>query len=78
MPVVRGIQLAQGLSFAMTAVKYFNNVQDIAKSKKSSGDRDWLEDQNENQETIYETGVTASYFDIEDFCDSVPILSHVR
>ncbi|XP_009621197.2 molybdate transporter 1-like [Nicotiana tabacum] len=40
--VVRGIQLAQGLSFAMTAVKYIKNVQDFAKSKKSSGERDWL------------------------------------
>ncbi|MCE3216949.1 TATA-binding protein-associated factor mot1 [Datura stramonium] len=39
--VVRGIQLAQGLSFAMTAVKYIKNVQDFAKSK-SGGERDWL------------------------------------
>ncbi|XP_059296398.1 molybdate transporter 1 [Lycium ferocissimum] len=39
--VVRGIQLAQGLSFAMTAVKYIKNVQDFAKSK-SKGERDWL------------------------------------
>ncbi|XP_059658045.1 molybdate transporter 1 [Cornus florida] len=39
--VVRGIQLAQGLSFAMSAVKYIRNVQDFAKSK-SSGERPWL------------------------------------
>ncbi|XP_055807704.1 molybdate transporter 1 [Solanum dulcamara] len=39
--VVRGIQLAQGLSFAMTAVKYIKNVQDFAKSK-SGGERDWV------------------------------------
>ncbi|KAH7846590.1 hypothetical protein Vadar_015786 [Vaccinium darrowii] len=39
--VVRGIQLAQGLSFAMTAVKYMRNVQDFSKSK-SIGQRHWL------------------------------------
>ncbi|XP_006339031.2 molybdate transporter 1 [Solanum tuberosum] len=39
--VVRGIQLAQGLSFAMTAVKYIKNVQDFAKSK-SGAQRDWV------------------------------------
>ncbi|WMV52289.1 hypothetical protein MTR67_045674 [Solanum verrucosum] len=39
--VVRGIQLAQGLSFAMTAVKYIRNVQDFAKSK-SGAQRDWV------------------------------------
>ncbi|CAK9136564.1 unnamed protein product [Ilex paraguariensis] len=39
--VVRGIQLAQGLSFAMTAVKYIRNVQNFSKSK-SSGERHWL------------------------------------
>ncbi|PHU10847.1 Molybdate transporter 2 [Capsicum chinense] len=39
--VVRGIQLAQGLSFAMTAVKYIRNVQDFAKSK-SGKERNWL------------------------------------
>lgn len=39
--VVRGIQLAQGLSFAMTAVKYIRNVQNFAKSK-SAGERHWL------------------------------------
>ncbi|KAL2337148.1 hypothetical protein Fmac_011594 [Flemingia macrophylla] len=39
--VVRGIQLAQGLSFALTAVKYVRKVQDLPKSK-SLGDRHWL------------------------------------
>ncbi|GER39668.1 sulfate transporter [Striga asiatica] len=39
--VVRGIQLAQGLSFAMTAVKYVRKVQVFAKSK-SGGERPWL------------------------------------
>ncbi|KAK4420020.1 Molybdate transporter 1 [Sesamum alatum] len=39
--VVRGIQLAQGLSFAMSAVKYIRNVQNFAKSK-SAGERHWL------------------------------------
>ncbi|KAL3498347.1 hypothetical protein ACH5RR_041079 [Cinchona calisaya] len=39
--IVRGIQLAQGLSFAMTAVKYIRNVQNFSKSK-SGGERHWL------------------------------------
>ncbi|KAL5558306.1 hypothetical protein UlMin_034517 [Ulmus minor] len=39
--VVRGIQLAQGLSFALTAVKYIRKVQDLPKSK-SQGERDWF------------------------------------
>ncbi|KAL7164376.1 hypothetical protein ACSBR2_040313 [Camellia fascicularis] len=39
--IVRGIQLAQGLSFAMTAVKYIRNEQNFAKSK-ASGERHWL------------------------------------
>ncbi|XWS70805.1 hypothetical protein CRYUN_Cryun03dG0080600 [Craigia yunnanensis] len=39
--VVRGIQLSQGLSFAMTAVKYIRTVQDFSKSK-SNGNRHWL------------------------------------
>ncbi|GMJ01726.1 molybdate transporter 1 [Hibiscus trionum] len=39
--VVRGIQLAQGLSFAMSAVKYIRKVQDFSKSK-SKGNRHWL------------------------------------
>ncbi|KAL8263514.1 hypothetical protein R6Q59_021644 [Mikania micrantha] len=41
LPVVRGIQLAQGLSFAMTAVKYIRKDQDFSKSK-SKGNREWL------------------------------------
>ncbi|XP_054794169.1 molybdate transporter 1-like [Prosopis cineraria] len=39
--VVRGIQLAQGLSFALTAVKYVRTRQDLAKSK-SFGNRQWF------------------------------------
>ncbi|XP_014504171.1 molybdate transporter 1-like [Vigna radiata var. radiata] len=39
--VVRGIQLAQGLSFALTAVKYIRKAQDLPKSK-ALGDRNWL------------------------------------
>ncbi|KAK7384792.1 hypothetical protein VNO78_30495 [Psophocarpus tetragonolobus] len=39
--VVRGIQLAQGLSFALTAVKYVRKVQDLPKSK-SLDDRHWF------------------------------------
>ncbi|GKU99466.1 hypothetical protein SLEP1_g12316 [Rubroshorea leprosula] len=39
--IVRGIQLSQGLSFAMSAVTYIRKVQDFSKSK-SSGDRHWL------------------------------------
>ncbi|KAF8400765.1 hypothetical protein HHK36_014065 [Tetracentron sinense] len=41
LPVVRGVQLAQGLSFAQTAVKYMRNVQNFSKGK-ASGDRPWL------------------------------------
>lgn len=41
LPVVRGIQLSQGLSFAFTAVKYIRYNQDLAKSK-SLGSRPWL------------------------------------
>ncbi|KAI3765457.1 hypothetical protein L2E82_15491 [Cichorium intybus] len=41
LPVVRGIQLAQGLSFAMTAVKYIRKVQNFSTSK-SKGNRHWL------------------------------------
>ncbi|KAJ0775804.1 putative molybdate transporter [Helianthus annuus] len=48
LPVVRGIQLAQGLSFAMTAVKYIRKVQDFSKSK-AKGNRDWLGDEDENE-----------------------------
>ena len=39
--VVRGIQLAQGLSFALTAIKYVRKVQNLPKSK-AIGDRHWL------------------------------------
>ncbi|CAL5211803.1 unnamed protein product [Lathyrus oleraceus] len=41
LPVVRGIQLAQGLSFALTAVKYARNVQDLPRSK-ALGERPWF------------------------------------
>ncbi|CBI20948.3 unnamed protein product, partial [Vitis vinifera] len=40
LPVVRGVQLSQGLSFAMTAVKYIRKEQDFSKSK-SGGERHW-------------------------------------
>ncbi|KAG4931189.1 hypothetical protein AAZX31_17G191300 [Glycine max] len=39
--VVRGIQLAQGLSFAFTAVKYVRKIQDLPKSR-ALGDRHWF------------------------------------
>ncbi|XP_052887115.1 molybdate transporter 1-like isoform X2 [Gossypium arboreum] len=39
--VVRGIQLSQGLAFAMTAVKYIRKVQDFSKSK-SKEHRHWV------------------------------------
>ncbi|KAK7320720.1 hypothetical protein VNO77_30451 [Canavalia gladiata] len=39
--VVRGIQLAQGLSFALTAVKYVRKDYDLPKSK-ALGDRHWF------------------------------------
>ncbi|KAL5703617.1 TATA-binding protein-associated factor mot1 [Ranunculus cassubicifolius] len=39
--VVRGIQLSQGLSFALTAVKYVRKVQNFSKGK-SIGERPWL------------------------------------
>ncbi|GMG99038.1 hypothetical protein Nepgr_000878 [Nepenthes gracilis] len=39
--VVRGIQLSQGLSFAMAAVNYIRKQQDFAKSK-AGDDRHWL------------------------------------
>ncbi|KAF9617281.1 hypothetical protein IFM89_035225 [Coptis chinensis] len=41
LPVVRGVQLSQGLSFALTAVKYVRKVQNFSKGK-SVGDRPWL------------------------------------
>ncbi|KAM0828733.1 hypothetical protein ACQ4PT_067349 [Festuca glaucescens] len=40
LPVVRGIQLAQGLNFAMAAVKYIRYEQDPGKGK-SAGRRPW-------------------------------------
>lgn len=42
LPVVRGIQLSQGLSFAMSAVKYIRTVHDFSKSKSAKGNRPWL------------------------------------
>ncbi|KAF8675892.1 hypothetical protein HU200_047388 [Digitaria exilis] len=36
LPVVRGVQLSQGLSFAFTAVKYIRYVQDFSKSSSAS------------------------------------------
>ncbi|KAK7260841.1 hypothetical protein RIF29_27139 [Crotalaria pallida] len=39
--VVRGIQLAQGLSFALTAIKYVRKIQNLPKSK-AVGDRNWF------------------------------------
>jgi hypothetical protein len=41
LPVVRGIQLSQGIAFGSTAVKYILKNQDLAKGK-ANGDRDWL------------------------------------
>ncbi|CAM6018934.1 unnamed protein product [Sphagnum balticum] len=41
LPVVRGIQLSQGIAFGSTAVKYILKNQDLAKGK-ADGDRDWL------------------------------------
>ena len=38
LPVVRGVQLSQGLSFAMTTLNYIRKEQDFSKSK-SSGER---------------------------------------
>uniref|UniRef100_M8BNU8 Molybdate transporter 1 n=1 Tax=Aegilops tauschii TaxID=37682 RepID=M8BNU8_AEGTA len=37
LPVVRGIQLAQGLNFAMAAVKYIRYEQDLGKGKSAVG-----------------------------------------
>ncbi|KAK1265027.1 Molybdate transporter 1 [Acorus gramineus] len=39
--VVRGVQLAQGLAFALTAVRYVRNEQDLAKGKATGGGRGW-------------------------------------
>ncbi|KAF3450817.1 hypothetical protein FNV43_RR06906 [Rhamnella rubrinervis] len=41
LPVVRGVQLSQGLSFAFTAIKYIRYNQDLATSK-SGTPRSWL------------------------------------
>lgn len=41
LPVVRGIQLSQGMSFAITAVKYILNEQNFSKGKMG-GKRPWL------------------------------------
>ncbi|PWA62987.1 hypothetical protein CTI12_AA359130 [Artemisia annua] len=41
LPVVRGVQLSQGLSFAFTAIKYIRYEQDFAKNQQG-GDRSWL------------------------------------
>lgn len=41
LPVVRGIQLSQGLSFAITAVKYVMKEQNFSKDK-ATGNRPWL------------------------------------
>ncbi|KAL3689487.1 hypothetical protein R1sor_015796 [Riccia sorocarpa] len=40
LPVVRGIQLSQGISFSLTAVKYMLTNQNF-KINKSKGDRSW-------------------------------------
>lgn len=40
-PVVRGVQLSQGLSFAFSAIKYIRYDQDFA-AGKSGGPRPWL------------------------------------
>ncbi|KAL8139227.1 hypothetical protein V2J09_005248 [Rumex salicifolius] len=43
LPVVRGIQLSQGLSFAITAVKYVQKTQNFAASKSAAAHpRPWL------------------------------------
>ncbi|MED6120620.1 CCR4-NOT core ubiquitin-protein ligase subunit mot2 [Stylosanthes scabra] len=41
LPVVRGVQLSQGLSFAMSAIKYIRYQQDLA-TQKSGEARPWL------------------------------------
>lgn len=41
LPVVRGVQLSQGLAFAFTAIKYVRYNQDFA-SGKSGASRSWL------------------------------------
>ncbi|KAM7257023.1 hypothetical protein ACFE04_012764 [Oxalis oulophora] len=41
LPVVRGVQLSQGLAFAFSAIKYIRFDQDFVQSK-STGSRTWL------------------------------------
>uniref|UniRef100_A0A7I4D179 Molybdate transporter 1 n=1 Tax=Physcomitrium patens TaxID=3218 RepID=A0A7I4D179_PHYPA len=41
LPVVRGVQLSQGIAFGITAVKYILKEQDLTKGK-TTGDRPWL------------------------------------
>lgn len=41
LPVVRGVQLSQGIAFGTTATKYILKQQDLTKSK-AAGDRPWL------------------------------------
>ncbi|KAL1340444.1 hypothetical protein HN51_026819 [Arachis hypogaea] len=41
LPVVRGVQLSQGLSFAMSAIKYIRYQQDLA-TQTSGAARSWL------------------------------------
>ncbi|KAK9054683.1 hypothetical protein SSX86_025762 [Deinandra increscens subsp. villosa] len=41
LPVVRGVQLSQGLSFAFTAIKYVRYDQDFA-ANKQGGAREWI------------------------------------
>ncbi|VVA95916.1 unnamed protein product [Arabis nemorensis] len=42
LPVVRGVQLSQGLQFAFTAIKYVRFNYDTATMKPSSSPRSWL------------------------------------
>ncbi|KAI9083238.1 hypothetical protein K1719_034770 [Acacia pycnantha] len=57
--VVRGIQLAQGLSFALTAVKYVRKIQDLPKSK-SLGNRGWFGSWKLNSSHI--ESISSGYF----------------
>jgi MFS superfamily sulfate permease-like transporter len=42
LPVVRGVQLSQGLSFAFSAIKYIRFNQDFVNSKSATSNRAWL------------------------------------
>lgn len=42
LPVVRGVQLSQGLSFAFTAVKYVRYHQNLSSGKSTATPRPWL------------------------------------